>query len=243
MLMKSTCKRSIGAVATIGCRGTLDKLPSCCKHHMQDLIHCHIWVVIPGHQKCSHNRVGVWSCPWLPTSPWHPFKMVTWWALGTMKSRRSSVSPLGIEGRCKAPWWIIKFCQFHQISLPSSLEACSARNTFKSAFFFAFSQSNTVLNIRSSFWASAQSVTCICTSTWPAATHISCSKWWSPSTMQGHELWPSALFPMWHCWGVIPLCLGQLSSNSAKCLPLLSHPFWYSNSKFNCTRTLTLDDP
>ena len=37
---KSTCKRSIGAMATIGCRGTLDKSPSCCKHHMQDLIDC-----------------------------------------------------------------------------------------------------------------------------------------------------------------------------------------------------------
>ena len=31
MLVKSTCKRSREAVATIGCTGALDKLPSCCK--------------------------------------------------------------------------------------------------------------------------------------------------------------------------------------------------------------------
>ena len=54
-LVKSTCKRSIRVVATIGCSGTLDKLPSCCKQCAQDLIDCDIWFVMPGHQKCSCN--------------------------------------------------------------------------------------------------------------------------------------------------------------------------------------------
>ena len=98
----------------------------------------------------------------------HPYgshlRWQQWWALGTMKSRRSSVLPLGIDCRYKAPWWIIKSCQFCRISWPSSLEACSARSTFKSVFFCAFSQSKTALNIRSSLWALAQLVTCICTS-------------------------------------------------------------------------------
>ena len=31
MLVKSTCMRSSRVVAMIGCRGALDKLPSCCK--------------------------------------------------------------------------------------------------------------------------------------------------------------------------------------------------------------------
>ena len=38
MLVNSTCKRSIGRVATIGYRGALDKLPSCCKQCVQDLM-------------------------------------------------------------------------------------------------------------------------------------------------------------------------------------------------------------
>ena len=40
MLVKSTCKRSRGVVAMIGCRGALDKLPSCCKQCMQVLMDC-----------------------------------------------------------------------------------------------------------------------------------------------------------------------------------------------------------
>ena len=119
---------------------------------------------MPGHQKCSHNKDKVWSCPWWSTSQWHPFKVVTQWALGTTKIRRSLVSPLGVEHRYKTPWWTIEFCPFYKMSLPSLLEVCA----FKSVFFCAFTQSNTVLNIGSSFWASAQSVTCICTSVWPA---------------------------------------------------------------------------
>ena len=50
MLVKSTCKRSRGAVATIGYEGALDKPPPCCKQCAQVLMDCHIWLVIPGHQ-------------------------------------------------------------------------------------------------------------------------------------------------------------------------------------------------
>ena len=174
MLVKSTCKRFNGMVATTGCRSTLDTLPSCCKQWAQDLIDCYIWLVKSGHQKHSHNKDRVQSCPWWHASWWGPFKVVTQWALGTMKSRRSSVSPLGIEHRYKAPWWTMKICQLCRSSLPSLLEACSTRSAFKSVLFCAPSQFNTVLNIGSSFWALAQSVMCICTSAWPVVTHTSC---------------------------------------------------------------------
>ena len=158
ILVKSTCKRSSGAVATIGCRGALGKLSSCCKQCMQDLMDCCIWLIIPSHQKCSHSKDKVWSWPWWPASLWHPFRVVTQWALGTTNIGRSLVSPLGIECRYKASWWIIKFCQFHKIHQPSLLEACSARSAFKSVFFCAFNQSKTALDMESSLWASAQSI-------------------------------------------------------------------------------------
>ena len=70
---------------------------------------------------------------------------------GTTKSRKSLVSPLDVEHRYKALWWTMKFCQLSRISLPSLLEVCSARSAFKSVFFCAFSQFNTVLNVGSSF--------------------------------------------------------------------------------------------
>ena len=124
MLVKSTCKRSIRAVATVGCRGTLDRSPSWCKQCTQDLMDCCIWLAMPGHQKCSHNKDRVWSCPWWHASLWHPFKVATQWAFGTTKSRRSLVTPSGIECRYKAPWWIVKFYWFHKISWPSLLEVC-----------------------------------------------------------------------------------------------------------------------
>ena len=38
MLVKSTCKRFRGAVATIGCKGALDKSPQCCKQCAQVLM-------------------------------------------------------------------------------------------------------------------------------------------------------------------------------------------------------------
>ena len=62
------------------------------------------------------------------------------------------------------------------ISLPSSLKACSARSILRFVCFCAFSQSNTVLNIVSSLCALAHLLTCISTSGQPAVTHTSCSK-------------------------------------------------------------------
>ena len=146
MLVKSMCKRSIGVVDTIGCRDASGKLLSCCRQCVQDSMDWCTWLVIPGHQKHSHNKDRVWSHHWWPASQWHPFRVATWCALGTRKSRRSSVLPLGIKHRYQPPWWITKFCQCCRISLPSSLEVCSARSIFKSVCFCAFSQSNTALN-------------------------------------------------------------------------------------------------
>ena len=51
MLVKSTSRRSRGAVAMMECKGALGRLPSCCKQCVQVLMACHIWLVIPGHQK------------------------------------------------------------------------------------------------------------------------------------------------------------------------------------------------
>ena len=165
MLVKSKCKWSNRAVAIMGCRGTLGKWPSCCKQCTQDLMDCCIWLIIPSYQKCSHSNDKVWSWPWWPASLWHPFRAVTEWALGTTNNIRSSVSPLGIECRYKAPWWIAKLCQFHKISWPSSLEVCSTRSAFKSICLPGPSAS---LELHSTvgppLWASAQSITCICTS-------------------------------------------------------------------------------
>ena len=238
MLVKSMCKRSNEVMATIRCRGTLGKLPSCCKQCMQDLIDCCIWLVIPGHQKCSHSNDKVQLWPWWPASLWH---LATWWVLGTMNSSRSLVLALGIECRYKAPQWITKFCWFCKISQPSSLEVCSARSAFKSVFFCAFSQSKTALNIGYSLWASAQSVICICTSPWPVVTHTCHSKLWSPSAMVGS--WTSAqctapsaiLSSMDLTMSGSSWVMTWLSTSAA----VLSCPLWYSNSKLNCTRDLT----
>ena len=154
-------------------------------------------------------------------------------ALGTMKNRRSSVLPLGIECRYKAPWWIVKFCQFCRISWPFSPEVCSARSAFKSVFFCTFSQPNTALNGRFSLWASAQSVTCICTSALPVVTHTSCSQWWSPSTTAGSWTLAWCTAP-----NATPLRI-DLTVSGSSCVvtqlsvsaTVLSYPFWYSNSK------------
>ena len=63
MLVKSTCRRSRGAVAVMGCKGALGKMPSCCKQCVQVLMDCSICLVIPGHQKHSCNKDKVWSWP------------------------------------------------------------------------------------------------------------------------------------------------------------------------------------
>ena len=56
LLMKSTCRRCRGPVAMMGCKGALGKPPACCRQCVQVLMDCHIWLVIPGHQKCSCNK-------------------------------------------------------------------------------------------------------------------------------------------------------------------------------------------
>ena len=104
MLVKSTCRRSRGAVAMMGWKGALGKLSSCCRQCVQVLMDCHLWLVIPGHQKHYSNRDKVWSWPWCPASRWHPFRAATLCAFGTMKSSKSSFSPLDIEHRYKAFW-------------------------------------------------------------------------------------------------------------------------------------------
>ena len=63
ILVKSTCKRSIGAVDTIGYRGTLDNLPLCYKQCEQDLRDFCTWLVIPSHQKCSCSKDREWLHP------------------------------------------------------------------------------------------------------------------------------------------------------------------------------------
>ena len=106
------------------------------------------------------------------------------------RARHLQFSPLGIDYRYKATWWIVKFCWFCRISLPSSLEVWSARRVFKLVWICAFSHSSTTLNIGSSLWALAQSVTCISTIGQAAVTHTSCSTHWSPSIKAGS--WVSA---------------------------------------------------
>ena len=237
ILVKSMCKTSFGAVDTIGCRDTLDKLTSYCKQCVLDLMDFCTWLVIPGHQKYSCSKDSVQSCPWWPTSQWHPFRAVTQCALGTTKSRKSSVSPLGIEHRYKAPWWIVKFGKFCKISLPSLLEVCSARSVLRFVCFCAFSQSNTMANIGFSVWASAKLVTCISTNGWPPVTHTSCSKHWSPSTMARSWIlaWCAILKVTPFTVSESSWVVTQLSTSST----ILSCPFWYYNLKLNHTRAPT----
>ena len=185
MLVKSTCRRSRGTVATMGCKGALNKLPSCYRQCVQVLMDCCIWLVIPGHQKCSCNKDKIWSWPWCPTSWWHPFRVATCCTSGTMKSSKSSFLPLGIEHRYKAFWWIVKFWQFLQTSQPSLLEACSPKSVFRSVFLWASNQFNTVFSTGSSLCVLAQSVTCISTNTHSAVTHTYFSMPQSPSTTAG----------------------------------------------------------
>ena len=148
---------------------------------------------------------------------------------------------LGIECRYRAPWWIVKFCHLCRIRLPSSMEVCSARSTFKSVCISAFSQSNTAFNIRSSVWAFAQLVTCISTSGWPAVMHTSSSKHWSLPTMAG--LWTLALYTIPK---VTPSRMDSTVLGSSQVVTQLSTsttvlpcPFWYSNLKLNCARAPT----
>ena len=206
MLVKSTCMRSRGAVAMIGCRGPWTSYP-----HVVSSMYRSYWTAasdwsflvtksIPAigtessHSPDVLHPYGI-HLEWWPNAP-----LGLWWA-------NISFLPLGVECRYRALCWIMKFCQFLQISHPSSLEACSPKSVFSSVFF-GFNQSKTALSTGSSLWASAQSVMCIWTNMHPAVTCTSCSKLWSPSTTAG--LWISThcaaprLFP----WGSISLCSG-----------------------------------
>ena len=202
---------------------------------------CLIWLVIPGHQKHSRNKDRVWSWPWCPASLRHPFRAATQCAFGTMKTRRSSFSPLDIECRYKAFWWIVKFYRFGKISHPSSLKACSARSAFNSIFICTSNQSQTTLSTGSSFWTSVQSVSSICTSAQPVATCTSCSKPWSPLTMVGSWTSTQCTAPR-----VTQSRIDLTVSGSRfivtwlnKSATVLSYPFWYSNWKLNLARALT----
>ena len=148
---------------------------------------------------------------------------------------------LGHWVQVHGPQWIMKFCPLCRIRLPSLLEACSARSTFKSVCFCAFSQSNTALNFRSSLWALTQLVTCISTNGWPAVMHTSCSEHWLPSTMAGS--WTSALCAIPKA---TPLRMDFTVSGSSWVVTQLSTsstvllcPFWYSYSKLNHARAPT----
>ena len=59
MLVKSTCRRSRGAVATVGHKGALGKPPLLWRQHVQALMDCLIWLTIPGHQNILVVRIGM----------------------------------------------------------------------------------------------------------------------------------------------------------------------------------------
>ena len=82
---------------------------------------------------------------------------------------------------------------------------------------------------------------CICTRAWPAVTCTSCSMQQLPLTAVG--LWTLAqhMLP-----NVTPSRIDLTVSGSSwvvtqlsTCATVLSHPFWYSNSKLNCARPPT----
>ena len=58
MLVKSTCRRSRGSVATMGHKGAFGEPPSYWRQHVQALIDCFIWLTIPGHQNILVVRIG-----------------------------------------------------------------------------------------------------------------------------------------------------------------------------------------
>ena len=89
--------------------------------------------------------------------------------------------------------------------------------------------------------ASAQSVTCICTNAWPAATRTSCSKPWSPSTMAGSWIstWCTAPMVTLSRIDLTVPGLRQVVTWLNTSATMLSHPFWYSNWKLNLARAPT----
>ena len=146
---------------------------------------CHNWLVIPSHQKHSCNRERVWSRPWYPASLWHPSGQQLDVPLGLQKA----------EDFHSHPWaWSRGIGLSDEVwnSADSARSVCPThwRHALLTASLnplsFALPTSlKSTLNTGSSFWALAQSVTCICTSTWLVATCTSCSKPWSPSINGG----------------------------------------------------------
>ena len=166
MLVKSTCRRSRGAVAMVGCKGALGMLPSCGRQHVQFLIACDIWMALPGHQRCSCSKNKVWSWPWCPASgdnhsEWHPDV------------------PLGqqrVLNHHSPPWvWCIGRGLFGGSQNSGNQSAIHTRgmlsqSVFRSIFYWVSSQSNKLFSTGSSLCILAQSVTCISTNTHPVAT-------------------------------------------------------------------------
>ena len=241
MLMKSTCRRCRGAVATMGHKEALGKPPSCWKQCMQALIDCLICLAIPGYKKHSCNKDKVWSWPWCLASWWHPFRAAIWYAFGTRKSNRSSFSPLGIDRGHSGESWnsddsstpFNPLCWKHALQGVSSDWSCSGSLT-SSAWHLGLGL----------LWAVAQLVICISACTCPAATCTSFSILWSPSTTEGS--WPSAL---WAIPRVTPSRMDCTASGPRGVViqprasaTVLSHPFWYSNWKLNLARAPTHHD-
>ena len=183
ILVKSTCKRSIGAVDTIGCRGTVDNLPICCKQCEQAFRVSVLGQSFPATRNIPTARTGyTHTLDDLHLSDTHSEQLhsVPW---GPQRAGDLQFHLWASKCRYKASWEIETFCQFHKISLCYSLEACSAKSVFRLVCFCTCSQSSTVLNVRSSLWALAQLVTCISTSGQPAVTCTSFSKHQLPSIM------------------------------------------------------------
>ena len=193
ILEKSTCKRSIGVVDTIRCRGTLDKLLHAASNVCRTL-----WISAPdwsflatrsvpatrtvyGHTLGDLHLSGT-QLEWQHSAPWGP--------------QRADLQfcPWALTTGTRPPDELHNYANSCSISLPPSLEACFTRCVLRFVCFCTFSQSSTALNIVSSLWALAQVVTCISTNGQSAVTHTACSKCWSPSTMA--RSW--TLAPVWH---------------------------------------------
>ena len=107
ILVKSTCNRFKGVVATIGHKGALGEPPSYWRQCLQALITCLICLAIPGHQKCSCNKERVWSQPWCPASLWHPLRAAVQCAFGPWRATNPHSPLLGwsIGRGCLGGWW------------------------------------------------------------------------------------------------------------------------------------------
>ena len=180
--------------------------------HAQDLMDCCIWLAMPGHQKHSCNKDRVWSHPWWPASLWHPFKVVTWWALGTMKSRK-----------------ILSLTFGHWVQVQGSLdELWNSANSVRSAGLLHWR--HVLPEVPSNLSSSVPSASpTLCSTLGPLSGHFSpisnvhlykgmahsdvylllkCSS--HPQLWWGHELWPSMQFPMSLHQGLISLCPGPV---------------------------------